>query len=92
MAQGRLVPVGVLQGSGHPGGALLRQGGLGPEIGGGGVALGGQGQVDGGLGQVVLPFRQPHPGEGLGGRGHLHQGVGVGQADVLRGQDSAGAA
>ena len=86
MPQGLAVPAGILQVGGDPGDTALFDFFEGAKIGLGGVAFGGERQVDGGLGQVVLGLGEANPGKGLGGGDRLDQGLGVGEADILRGQ------
>ena len=80
--------VGVAQVGGDVGPGALPGVGPGPAQGRRDpVRLGRARQVHDGLGQVELGLGQPHelhrPGRGVG----HHQGQGIGQADVLAGQD-----
>ena len=89
VAQRRRPPVvGVAQVGGdllaHPGAHV----GLGPSQGHGhGVGLGRPGQVDDRLGQVERRLREPHVLDGPGGGLGHEERPGIGQPDVLAGQD-----
>ncbi len=87
VAKALLVAAGVLEVDRHLGLPLLLHRRQGVEEAQRRVRLGRRGQVERRLGQVEAALGQPHPVERLGAGGHHPDGVRIGQAHVLAGQD-----
>ena len=83
IAEGITIAIGVPQVAGHVLTVRLSHTLEGVEEAQHAVAFLGPRQVEGGLGQGIQAFRQADPLEGCGAGFHHHDGLGIGQADVL---------